>query len=214
MAARALARAGLVHAFGHCSVRLSRAEFLVCAAEPMGLLAADDEGLVVPIERPLPDGALGEVRIHQAIYRRRPEIGGVCRVLPPSVMALSALGATPRALTGYGAFFAPSVPLYDDARLVRDDAAADAAARTLGQAAAIVLRGNGAVTVADTLPHAVGLAWYLEQSARIELQVRACGDAVHGLTPAEAHTRARWDGRIDERLWSYLTHGDPEAGDQ
>ncbi len=34
--ARALARGGLVNAYGHCSVRLDEKSFLVCAAKPMG----------------------------------------------------------------------------------------------------------------------------------------------------------------------------------
>ena len=40
IAARALARAGLVTAYGHCSVRLDADCFLVCAAKPMGLRGA------------------------------------------------------------------------------------------------------------------------------------------------------------------------------
>jgi hypothetical protein len=67
LAARALARHGLVHAYGHCSERLDANHFLVCAARPMGLIAAGEPGVIVPVVGPLPDGVLGEVRIHQQL---------------------------------------------------------------------------------------------------------------------------------------------------
>src|SRR3546814_11323645 len=83
LAARALASAGLVHAFGHCSARLDATSFLVCAPLPMGRIA-DEPGTAVPLDGALPDGVLGEVRIHREIYRRRPEVGGICRIMPRS----------------------------------------------------------------------------------------------------------------------------------
>ena len=84
-AARALARGGLVHAYGHCSARIDQESFLVCAPKPMGLIEPGEDGQVVPIDGPLPDGVLGEVRIHQQIYRKRPDAGGVCRTMPPNL---------------------------------------------------------------------------------------------------------------------------------
>jgi HCOMODA/2-hydroxy-3-carboxy-muconic semialdehyde decarboxylase len=181
----------------------------------MGLLATGEPGATVSIEGSLPDGVLGEVRTHQAIYRRRPDVGGICRVQPPATMALSALRLTPRARHGFSAYFAPAPPLWDNPLLVRTDDAADQVAATLGEARAIVLRGNGAVTAGASLPQAVVLAWYLEDSARLELAVRAAStsggaDPVE-LSAAESEARASWDGGILERMWDYLTAGDPEA---
>jgi ribulose-5-phosphate 4-epimerase/fuculose-1-phosphate aldolase len=43
---------------------------------------------VVRIDGELPEGVLGEVRIHREIYRRRPEIQGVARTMPPKIMSL------------------------------------------------------------------------------------------------------------------------------
>ncbi|WP_373278259.1 class II aldolase/adducin family protein [Sphingobium fuliginis] len=102
-AARGLASAGLVHAFGHCSARIDEQHFLVCAAMPMGLIA-DEEGSVVAIGGPLPEGVLGEVRAHQAIYATRADVGGICRIMPPAVMALSTFGVTPAPRHGLGAY--------------------------------------------------------------------------------------------------------------
>jgi HCOMODA/2-hydroxy-3-carboxy-muconic semialdehyde decarboxylase len=211
-AARALDRSGLVNAYGHCSARIDAATFLVCAAKPMGLIAAGEAGTIVPIEGPLPDGVLGEVRTHQQIYRRRPDVHGIARSFGPNVMALSALRATPKPRHGFGAYFAPGPPLWDDPQLLRSDEQAAALAETLGGARAIVMRGNGAITAAESLEAATVLAWYLEDAARVELAVRAAGqgDSAPVYSLAESEKRAVTAGGIYERMWTYMTHGDPE----
>jgi len=81
----------------------------------------------------------------------------------------------------------------------------------LGSSRAIVLRGNGAVAVGASLPEAVVMAWYLEDAARVELAVLACGISGIELTPAEARDRAITSGKIVERMWDWLTAGDPET---
>ncbi|WP_255448592.1 class II aldolase/adducin family protein [Telmatospirillum sp. J64-1] len=211
-AARALARHGLVHAYGHCSLRLDSDHFLVCAAKPMGLIEPGEAGTVVPVHGPLPEGVLGEVRIHQMIYRRRPDVGGVVRSMPPKAMSLSTLRRTPSPRHGFGSYFAPRPPLWDNPMLLRDDAQAAALAETLGDGRSLVMRGNGVVTAAETLEQAVVFTWYLEDAARVELDCLAVGSAAEPafLTPEETVLRATGAGRIYERMWDYLTSGDPE----
>ena len=213
-AARALARHNLVHAYGHVSARLDDERFLVCAPKPMGLIGAGEDGDIVPVDGPLPDGVLGEVRCHQRIYAARPDVNGVCRVFPRNVLTLSTFRRTPRARIGFGAYFHPQPPLWDDPLLIRSDAQAIAFAETLGNAWAIVMRGNGAVCVGPTVEVAVVMAFYLEESAGTELAVMAAGDAGESVcfTDEQAAVRATGTGRIYERLWDYMTAGDPEIG--
>ncbi|MGH9297934.1 MAG: class II aldolase/adducin family protein [Acidimicrobiales bacterium] len=210
VAARALGRAGMVHAYGHCSARLGDDSLLVCAPRPMGLITPGEAGTTCPLTGELPAGVLGEVRIHQAIYESRPDVGGICRVQPFHVMALSSGHLTPVARHGFGSYFGGKVPLYDRPTLVRDRAAAELVAATLGGASAVVLRGNGAVVVGSTIEQAVVLTWFLEDAARVELAVRSAG--IDGqLSREEIEGRATWSGGIAERMWEYLTSGDPEA---
>ena len=211
-AARALGRHGLAHAYGHCSQRLDERHFLVCAARPMGLVAPGEDGTVVPLDGPLPPGVLGEVRIHREIYRRRPDVGGIVRSMPPRAMSLSVLRRTPRPLHGMSAYLAPGIPLWDDPQLVRSDAQALALAERLGDATAVVMRGNGVVTAGRDLPEAVVLTWYLEDAARIEIDCAALGGEPVLLGDDEAALRATREGRIFERMWEHLTAGDPETG--
>jgi len=208
-AARALARAGLVHAYGHCSLRLDADSFLVCAAMPMGLIDTQP-GVVVHVDRALPEGVLGEVRAHQSIYRLRPDVHGICRIMPPALMALSTQAIVPRARHGIGAYFGHHLPLWNDPRLLRDDQSAAGLAAALGDAPAIVMRGNGAVVVADALEKAVTLSWFLEDAARVELAVRSIGaDPESGVLDAdETSARQVFAGGVVERMWAYLTAGD------
>jgi HCOMODA/2-hydroxy-3-carboxy-muconic semialdehyde decarboxylase len=211
-AARALARGGLVHAYGHCSLRLDQDSLLVCAPKPMGTILPGDAGTVVPIAGPLPDGVLGEVRIHQAIYRARPGVNAICRIMPPHTGTLALLRRTPRPRHGFGAYFAPQPPLWDDPRLLRDDALAGQLAAQLGTAPAIVMRANGAVVVGASLVEAVALSWFLEEAARVEtelLRMNQDGDRTL-LTPEEVTARQVTAGRVYERMWEYLGSGDPE----
>ncbi|KAA1004875.1 class II aldolase/adducin family protein [Paraburkholderia panacisoli] len=212
VAARSLGRAGLAHAYGHYSVRLDANHFLVCAPKPMALLDSSDEGTVVPVKGALPDGVLGEVRIHQQIYSQRPSIQSVARSMPPKVMSLSTLSRTPSPRHGFGSYFSPSVPLWDDPLLIRSDAQASALADVMGESRAVVMRGNGAVVAGGSPEEVLVLTWYLEDAARVELDVLACGAGLLGktLTETQCETRATFSGRILERMWDYLSAGDCE----
>ena len=113
---------------------------------------------------------------------------------------------------GFGAYFAPQPPLWEDPRLLRDDAAALKLAEQLGPSNAIVMRANGAVVVGADLVEAVALSWFLEEAARVETalaNLKADGEETL-LTPDETKARQVTAGRVYERMWDYLTHGDPE----
>lgn len=213
MAARALGRNDLGHAFGHVSARIDADSFLVCAPKPMGLIAPEDEGTIVPIDGALPDGVLGEVRCHQQIYKRRPDVNGIARTFLRDVMTLSTFQRTPKPRIGFASYFAPCPPLWDDPLLLRDDAAAAKFAETLGGARAIVMRGNGCVLTGATVEEAIVMAFFLEESAKTELAVMASGQENKSLVFSDEQATARGvsSGRIFERMWDYLTDGDPEG---
>ncbi|VFR32422.1 HCOMODA decarboxylase [plant metagenome] len=212
VAARALGRHGLAHAYGHCSRRVGEGTFLVCAARPMGNIRTGEAGTLVPVHGALPAGVLGEVRIHQQIYARRPDVQAITRTMPPALMALGTTRRTPRPRHGLGSYFGEGAVLWDDPQLARSDEAAAAIAQTLGAHNAVVMRGNGVVVVGDSLPTTVALTWYLEDAARLELAVMGAGldNESVVLTTDECRRRATTDGKIFERMWEYLTTGDPE----
>lgn len=214
LAARAMARHGLAHAYGHVSARIDADHFLVSPPIPLGCVEPGQALINVSLNDDiLPEGALPEVRIHREIYRRRPASAGICRFQSPALMALSALSLTPRVLHGLGSYFAPASPLWPDVALVRDDERARQVADMIGHGPAIVLRGNGAVTVGETLMEAASLAFFLEDAARVELALLPATAAGHTSLPysvEEAAQRAVKAGRLFERMWQFLCSGDPE----
>ncbi len=211
VAGRAVGRAGLAHAYGHCSLRVDERHFLVSPSKPLALAQPGEACHLLSIDDPIPDHVLGEVRIHREIYRRRPDVGGIVRSMPPNVMVLAAHGVTPRPRHGFGSYFHPGPQLWDDPQLLRSDEAAARLADQLGDGNAILMRGNGAVVAGASIEQAVVLTWYLEDMARVDLAGRAAGlgDAptLDGDTCAQ---RATWKGAIAERMFQYLSDGDPE----
>lgn len=98
--------------------------------------------------------------------------------------------------------------------LIRSDEQAVGFAEALGDARAILMRGDGAVCVEETIEESVVMVFYLEETAAAELEVMA-SDAVEAsicFTEEQAAIRATGTSRIYERLWEYMTAGDPELG--
>lgn len=176
----------------------------------MGLIKPGEVGTVVTIDAPLPDGVLGEVRVHQQIYRRREDVNGICRSMPKALMALSVLGRTPRPLHGFSSYFWPQIPLWQDSQLIRDQQRAEAVAQQLAEHKAIALRGNGLVTAGKSIQHALVWTWYLENAADLELRILSQTDKALILDEQECLSRATEQGGIIERMWDYLTAGDSE----
>lgn len=204
-AAHSLAAEGLVTAFGHVSVREEEQDsFVITPPKPLGSLQADDDLLEVSLaEDELPAGVPGEAWIHWAIYKSRPDVGGICRAQPPISTAVTSAGVPIRPLHGQGAFLGEEVPVYDDARLIRGREAGEALAKDLGNAGGIVMRGNGAVTVGTSVGAAVARMWVLEVSAEINRTAATAG------TPQILNEEefSYWESvseEILERIWSYL----------
>ena len=202
--AAALDRAGLVTAVGHLSARVAADSALITPGIALGqvrdagqlrtLSLADDPDLT---------GLPGEAWIHWAVYRANPEVGGICRAQPPGADLASAVGVRLIPRHGQGSFLGAEVPVHDDPRLIRGRSNAETLARTLGDAAGVVMRGNGAVTVGTEVGAAVARMWVLERSA--QLNVAAAGH--DGATALSVQERRAWESVQEEllsRIWAHL----------
>ncbi len=200
----ALYRAGLVTAFGHVSCRTPDGRLLITPPMPLGRLAADSEWTRLDLAADvLPAGVPREAWIHLAIGRRRPDVGAICRAQPPVATALASAGVPIVPLHGQGAFVGPQVPVFDDAVLVRDQSRAEAVAEQLGQAPALLLRGNGAVTVGADIGEAIARMWVLEASAQMNSIAVTAGTPA----PLSDDEQAAWRAVAAEilgRIWRDL----------
>ena len=157
-AAHALAALELVTAFGHVSTRVGDHILITPAAD----LADVDESSLVEIAydvTALPPGAPAESWIHLALYRARPDVAAIARAQPPAAFAIA---EELRPVHGQACWLGRTVPVHDDARLLRRRDLADAAARSLPEGEALILRGNGAVTVGASPALAVARMWLLQ----------------------------------------------------
>jgi HCOMODA/2-hydroxy-3-carboxy-muconic semialdehyde decarboxylase len=201
-AAHVLAGLGLVTAFGHVSVR--HGESLLITPPRELDLVDPDELVEIPLATDeLPLGAPPEAWGHLAVYRARPDVMAVARAQPEAVLAAGAVTDRITPLHGQAAWLGASIPVHDDARLVRSAELAERAARTLGDSDALVLRGNGALTVGAAPGLAVTRMWLLDAACRMHLAAHAAGP-VTTLGPEEiAAWRAAAPPLLD-RLWAHL----------
>lgn len=203
-AALALAGEGLVNAFGHVSVRLDSDRVAITPPKPLGSVRPEDEIAVVRLDvAELPAGIPKEAWIHLAILRARPDVGAVCRAQPEYVTAVTAAGVPIRPLHGQGSFVGDRVPVFADPRLVRDAERAEHLAEALGEAEALVMRGNGAITTGADVGQAVARMWVLEKSARLNAMAAAAGTP----EPLSVEEQDAWRAAGPEllaRIWNHL----------
>jgi len=203
-AARVLARLGLVTSFGHVSARAGTSILITPAAD---LATVTEASLVeVPLTATaLPPHAPAEAWAHLALYRGRPDTAAIARAQPPAAFAAAAVTSELLPLHGQAAWLGESVPVHDRATLLRSPDLAGQAARALPAGEALLLRGNGALTLGDTPGLAVTRMWLLAAACEVFLAARAAGP-VTPLTGDEiAAWRAAGDGLLP-RLWQHLRH--------
>ncbi|MGW0710297.1 class II aldolase/adducin family protein [Streptomyces sp. NPDC002643] len=201
-AAHVLAGLGLVTAFGHVSVRHGDS---VLITPPKELdLVAPGELVEIPLAADtLPAGAPPEAWGHLAVYRARPDVTAVARAQPEAVLAGGAVADRITPLHGQAAWLGASIPVHDDARLLRSAERAERAARTLGDSDALVLRGNGALTTGASPGLAVTRMWLLDAACRIHLAAHGAGP-VTALSPEEIAAWRASAPPLLERLWAHL----------
>jgi ribulose-5-phosphate 4-epimerase/fuculose-1-phosphate aldolase len=203
-AARALAAAGLVDAFGHVSARHGDSA-LITPGLPMAAIDSPDQLVELPLGEidELPAGAPKEAWVHWAIYRLRPDVGAICRGQPSSPLAVAAIADELPAVLGQAAIAGAPVPIFRDSRLVRDRGRAVELAEVLGGAPSLIMRGNGALATGSTAGRAMARLYLLERAADVYLRAAAAGEP-RPLDPAEVTAWQSAGEELLERLWLYL----------
>jgi HCOMODA/2-hydroxy-3-carboxy-muconic semialdehyde decarboxylase len=202
-AARILAGARLVEAFGHVSARVDGG-FLLTATAPLGTQTAasihrlDAAGAVVATGAS-GDGVPLEAPLHAAIYAARPEIGAICRTHSTAAVVWGTRAAAPPLLHGLGGLSGDVTAWDGDVDLVVTAEQGAAAAAALGAADCLLVQANGNVATGATIEQATVRAWFLEERARVALEA---GLEASQLTDIEA--RARHFAAEEARAWRWL----------
>lgn len=189
VAARILARHGLLGMFGHISSLLPGGQrYLIhpgagsrkdlCRASDVFELELDDEWRA---------GLPLELYMHSEVHRMSPQVGSLVHVHAPALTQLSLLSEVPGdALILNAGFWPDVVPVYGEPDLVRDRATAKELAELLADASVALLRWHGAMIAAPTVRQAVLRAIHAEENARFLLATMSCGRPILALPDGDA----------------------------
>ncbi len=202
-AARSFSRLGYVHAFGHISGRLESSLLLTPTRPPLAIqeatnvLEVDFDGRVVSGDagaRPI------EAFLHIGIYKARPEVRAICRTHAPYASVWPANGEAPSVQHGFGGI-AGVVAMYDGCDLIHTPELGATAAARLGKTDALLLRGNGVLTVGLSVGEAAARMWGLEERC-----AQAWRQGIHAapFSPEDLAARSRWYAAESERVWNWL----------
>ena len=201
-AANVLARLGLVTAYGHVSARAEDDMLITPAGDLARVTASEVVRVPLTTTPPLPAGVPAEAWVHLALYRARPDAAAIARAQPVSGFAAAATTTSLVPLHGQAAWLGESIPVHDSATLLRSPELAERAASSLSPGEALLLRGNGAITLGATPGLAVARMWVLATACEVYLAARGAP-----VTPLSADEIASWRAVGSEllpRLWQHL----------
>ena len=205
---------GVVDGFGHVSVRhpIRPDHFLLARSMAPALVTETD---VLEFD---PDGAPTEAGgpavylerfIHSEIYRTRPDVVSVVHSHSPAVVPFSVVSGTKlRPICHMCGFLGAATPVFEirdvagpgSDLLIRDSRLGAALAQSLGQSAAVLMRGHGSTVVGGTLRQAVFRAVYTEVGARLQSEAMRLGPVTY-LTEEEGEATARTNDAQIDRTW-------------
>jgi L-ribulose-5-phosphate 4-epimerase len=209
-ACRILSRKKLVEGFGHVSARIPDTEhFLITPRIALALIKESDililnfKGEVVEGTRQVPS----EAWLHTAVMRSKPRVNGITRIHARVANMFSVTDRKIEPVHNHGSFFAGGVPVFHTPDLITTEKLGSEVAQALGDSPAILLRGNGQVTVGRTIPEAVMMAIYLEEAAAVLYGALQIGKPFP-LTPDESKQRQiEALPPVDlERAWNFFKH--------
>jgi ribulose-5-phosphate 4-epimerase/fuculose-1-phosphate aldolase len=207
-ACRILSQQKLVEGFGHVSARIPKSEqFLItprialALVEEPDLLTMNLEGKIVEGEHSAPF----EAWLHIAIMRSKPRVNAITRIHARTANIFSVTDRKLEAVHNHGSFFADGVPVFSIPDLISTEQLGQAVATALDGRPAILLRGNGQVTVGRTIPEAVMMAIYLEEAAEILHGALQIGTPVPLTLDESKRRRLEALPPVDlERAWSFF----------
>ena len=214
-ASRILFMKNILDGFGHVSARdpHNPQTFLISRNIAPGLVRAED------IMRLDFDGndvensgnrSFLERFIHASIYRQRPDVNAIVHSHTASVLPFSiSKGSALEPVMHMSGFLGTEVPIYEVRdhghvgcdMLIRDSAMGDGLAKTLGNAAVILMRGHGMTVVAPDIRLAVFRAVYTEVNARVQAAALSMGEYV-ALSPEEARAADETNSAQNLRTWA------------
>ncbi|HMF49258.1 MAG TPA: class II aldolase/adducin family protein [Candidatus Saccharimonadales bacterium] len=169
-ACRILSQQKLVEGFGHVSARIAGTDHFLITPRIGLALVKKTELLTMNLAGAVIDGAQPapfEAWLHAAIMKAKPRVNAIARIHARGANIFSVSDRKLEPVHNHGSFFAGGVPVFSKPDLISNETLGTEVGDALGDQPAILLRGNGQVTVGRTIPEAVMMAIYLEEAAQI-----------------------------------------------
>ena len=204
-ATRILFEMGLADFYGHASARIPGTNLILIKPSITSLATVRPEDILLvdmnnyqqgdmtdPLmrEKGLPPG---EVILHIAMFRKRPDVLGVVHTHQTLATAMGVAGRPIVPLHNQTSPFSPETPIFDKPDMVSNEAIAGEVAEALGDRAGILLRGHGVVVVGRSIEEATVNAIYLERAAKTQILATLMGTPV----PLDDAYCKRFNGQID-----------------
>ena len=207
-ACRILSGEKLVQGFGHVSARIIDSDRFIITPRISLALVTEAELLTMNLDGDLVAGdhpAPFEAALHAAIMRMKPRVNAITRIHSRVANIFSVTDRKLEPVHNHGSFFAGGVPVFYRPDLISTAQLGEEVASTIGDHPAVLLRGNGQITVGRTVPEAVMMAIYLEEAAEILYGALQIGTPIP-LTIDEAVKRqVEALPPVDlERAWNYF----------
>jgi L-ribulose-5-phosphate 4-epimerase len=207
-ACRILSRQKLVEAFGHVSARIPATDLFLMTPRISLDLVTESDLLTMNLKGKVIEGSQTtpfEAWLHTAIMRSKPRVNAITRIHARMANIFSVTDRKLEPVHNHGSFFAGGVPVFSIPDLISTAKLGDEVVQGLGDKPAILLRGNGQVTVGRTIPEAVMMAIYLEEAAEVLYGALQIGAPIP-LTPDESKQRQiEALPSVDlERAWNFF----------
>jgi ribulose-5-phosphate 4-epimerase/fuculose-1-phosphate aldolase len=212
-----LASEGVIDAYGHVSVRSEKnpSHFLLARHLPAGVITAADILEYDLDTKPVHETTMigySERFIHGEIYKARPDVKAIIHLHTPDLIPFTVTSVPLRPVIHMAGFLPEVTPNFEIRKtagmtdmLIRTNELGHALAQTLGDKPVALMRGHGAVVVADSLHVVVGRSYYLGVNARTQLQAIQLGAGnVTYMDPEEGRKSGAQDGF--ERAWTYFKY--------
>jgi ribulose-5-phosphate 4-epimerase/fuculose-1-phosphate aldolase len=207
-ACRILYEQKLVEGFGHVSARLPDSEFFILTPRISLSLVTEADLLTLNLDGKVVEGchpAPFEAWLHTAIMKLKPGVNAITRVHARGANMFSVTDRKLEPVHNHGSFFAGGVPVFKTPDLISTAELGAELAETLGDKPAILLRGNGQVTVGRSIPEAVMMAIYLEEAAAILYGALQIGTPIPLTASESSRRRIEALPPVDlERAWNFF----------
>jgi ribulose-5-phosphate 4-epimerase/fuculose-1-phosphate aldolase len=207
-ACRILSHKKLIEGFGHVSARIPDSDLFLMTpriglalVKESQLLTMNLKGEVIDGKHPIP----AESWLHTAIMKAKPEINAITRIHARVANIFSVTGRKLEPVHNHGSFFVGGVPVFQKPDLITSQTLGEEVAQALGGRPAVLLRGNGQVTVGRTIAEAVMMAIYLEEAAEILYGALQIGTPIPLTSSESAQRQVEALPPVDlERAWNFF----------